>query len=127
MSIQVQQSGISQLLDDRSNETWRFRVSYWNGSIQLLGFEDYTGKFTYTGAPSGISTWQGDNPTFTNETGSTASPFVLGVGLPDTQFTGAIKGIGNAIFDPVELSPGDTIIFTSIQIEFTSEFPATAP
>ena len=106
--------GTSTIFSNLANADYKFAAMYEGGNI---GFATVNGGWSI-GAADGEVEWDGDDPSVTSSDSTTRNIIQLRVGDDAGGLGGLICGIGHG---GVTLDEGDTIIYTSIKITFTSE------
>jgi hypothetical protein len=114
----AQAGGIAEIFDALSAQDWYFQSGA--GANNVEGVKMINSTWSRTGATTNTISWDGSNPSF--QASGSVTPAILIVGTDE--------GVSGSILDDdvicsiphtgVPLENGETIVYTSIQISFTT-------
>ena len=105
--------GIAKVFGDLSSMTWYFQSGTGGG---VEGIKGVSGTWS-AGQSIGRITWGGDDPSFTASESISPSRLFVGTNASSMLDDHVVCNIAHSA---VSLESGDTIIYTSIQIDFTT-------
>ena len=112
-------AGIARIISEMGDSNWNFGTG--QGLAISIGSVTLSGTWSLTDDNSDTISWDGDDPSMTNTSSQTSDADFLDIRVISPAAGNRVAVIPHT---PVSLSEGDTIIYTSIQITFTTDdFP----